>query len=464
MRTENLRKLVIGTLSVVVMLLAASFAEACSCEGRQQGVKGVQTCGYYGVSEDIFIGLAETVEIDRKAGSLKVTFAVEKPIRGTIEKKVEVFTSADEGSCGYPFKQGERYFVYGRKGKNGKYRESLCGPTTLLKDAEDDLEYVKAIEDGELGTRIFGRVFEDKQPTLKDKRTAEPLAGIEITIVAGQNRYRTFTDEKGGYLFKNVPDDRYQVFAKLPRGYRELYTRADPTNHYTTGCSSNYFRVTKQGSLRGKVVNFPSKEIQNPWNRDVVQQPKVTLIPLDDGGKPIQNVYHEEKWAYRDKFEYFFDAVPAGNYLVAINPNNCPYPNNGIPSMYYPGVASQAEAKIVTVREGEHLTLGDFRSLPMLKERWFSGVVLNDDLTPAVNARVQIMDASFGNGKCSNGNLETKSDEFGRFRLKGFESYEFSIAAYSEKKDNQKQKYTKRQTFSNDAKVDSLRLVLDQSF
>ena len=451
-------------LTLFFLLIAVSATEACDCAGRPQGVKGVQTCGYYWGSEDVFIGLAETVEIDSKIGSMKVTFSVEKSIRGTNEKTVEIFTSSSEASCGYPFKQGERYFVYGRKGSDGKYHESLCGATTLLKNAEDDLEYVKDIEDGKPGTRIFGRVYEDKQPTLKDKRTSEPLFQIEITIKSKKNKYKTFTDEFGSYLFKDFPKDNYQVFAKLPKGYRELFVRADLTKHFAGGCSGDYFRVTKQGSIRGRVVNFPSKEIQNPWNRDLVQQPKVSLIPLDENNQSIPNRSYEEKWAYRDKFEYFFDTVPAGNYLLAINPNNCPYPNNGVPTIFYPGMANQSEAKIVTVKEGENLILEDFKSLPLIKERWFSGVVLNADKTPAVNAIVRLTDAYFGSGKCSNFNTEIKTDEFGKFRFKGFETYEYKIEAYGEKKNNQRQTYANRQIIPKDKKVNDIRLILDQSF
>ncbi len=459
-----MKKSLILLLFAFFLCLAGNYqVTACDCAGRPQGVKGVQTCGYYWGSEDVFIGLAEKVEIDKY--QMKVTFSVEKSIRGTEAKKVEVFTSSSEASCGYPFKQGERYLVYGRKGNDGKYQESLCGPTTLLENAEDDLEYAKDIEEGKLGTRIWGNIYEDWQPTLKDKRTFEPLSNIEITIESKANKFKIFTDEKGKYLFKDIPKDRYQVFAKLPKGYRELFVRADLTEHFAENCSGDYFRVTKQGSIRGRVANFPSKEIQNPWNRDSVQQPKVALIPLDENNKPISNYYFEEKWAYRDKFEYFFDVVPAGNYLLAINPNNCPYPNNGIPTMFFPGVSNLSEAKIITIKEGENLVLNKFKSLPLLKERLISGVVLNPDKTPAVNAIVRLTDANFGSGKCSNFNTETKTDEFGKFSLKGFESYEYKIEAYGEKKDNQKQIYANRQIIPNGKnKIDNIQLILDLSF
>ncbi len=147
-----------------------------------------------------------------------------------------------------------------------------------------------------------------------------------------------------------------------------------------------------------------------------------------------------------------------------MNPKDCPYPNNGVPTMFFPGVANQSEAKIIDVKEGENLVLKDFLSSPLLKERLFSGVVLNADKTPAVNAVVRLTDAYFGSGKCSNFNTEVKTDEFGKFRLKGFESYPYKIEAYSAKKISQKQNYAKSQIIANDKANDEIELILDQSF
>ena len=448
--------------SIFLLLIGISEAWACSCQGRVQGVKGTQTCGYYWNSENVFIGTAEKLEVDNKTGSMKVTFSVERSVRGNNENTVEIFTSASTASCGYPFKQGERYFVYGRKGQDGKYHESLCGPTTLLKDAEDDLEYVKDIEAGKLGTRIFGNVFDDRQPTTKDKRAAVPLSGIGITIKSKKHKFRTLTDEKGNYLFKDIPKDNYQVFAELPEGYRELFTRQDLTEHFAGSCSISSFRVTRQGSLRGKVVNFPSKEIQNPWDGNTVQQPKIALIPLDENNQIDPHGYPEEKWAYRDKFEYYFDFVPAGNYLLAMNPRNCPYPNNGVPPTFFPGVADQSEATIITVKPGENLVLKDFNSLPLLKERSFSGTIVNADKSPAVNATVRLLDKEYPS--CSGLDIQTKTDEFGRFHLKGFEGYGYKITAYAESGSGRPRYYAKTLSILQGGNVNDIQLVLDQTF
>ena len=132
--------------------------------------------------------------------------------------------------------------------------------------------------------------------------------------------------------------------------------------------------------------------------------------------------------------------------------------------MFFPGVADRSAAKIVTVKEGENLILGDFKSLPLLRERWISGVVLNANKTPAVNAIVRLTDAYVGSGKCSNLNTEVRTDEFGRFRVRGFETYEYKIGAYTEKTNDQKRTYAKEQVIPNDENIGNIQLILDQSF
>lgn len=429
--------------TALAVLFFVQTAEACRCAGRPQGKQAVQTCGYYWSADSIAVGLAERVTIDRQIGQMKVTFVVEKPIRGVTEFTIEVFTSASSASCGYPFEQGKRYFLYLRKGQDGKYHEHLCGPTTLLENAEDDIEYANEIEAGRSGTRIFGTISEDRQVNVNAKRSFDPLGNIEVTIKSKKKSITTRTDAKGFYIFKDVAPDDYEVKAKFAAGLREMsyqnvyeYSGYRKFDHRVSirmspgRCAGENLYVTRQGSIRGKVVGFPVDAIRNPWTPDKAQ-PRITLFPLDENNQIFPYRAAEEKWAYRDKFEYFFDPVPPGNYLLAMNPNNCPYPNNGIPTVFFPGVSARSDARIVTIKEGEHLVLDDFRSLQPLLQRWFSGTVLFDDKTPAPNATITLLDGD--QSRCSNMNLDVKADEHGKFKLQGFETYNYRIRAYTDR-------------------------------
>ncbi len=437
----------------------ADEAFACDCAGRGQGVKGFRPCGSYWSAGAVFTGLAEKVTIEN--GQMKVSFAVEKPIRGVTAKTVEVFTSANEASCGYPFKAGERYFVYAGKASNGSLGEGLCGATTLLKDAEEDLAYASGLEAGKFGSRIFGTVYEDRQKRAADKRTFEKLAGIEITIKGetGKNNFKTKTDENGFYIFREIPPDIYRITAKFPPGLREIVTREDLIDHFAViykdniRCKGEDFVTTRQGSIRGKIVGADNK---------VPEQQKMSLFLLDENSNIIPNRTAAEKYVNRETGEYFFNVVTAGKYLLSINPNNCPSPTNGFPTMYFPGVADKSASKIITVREGENLKLEDFRILSMLKKRWFAGVVFNADKTPAANVTVRLLDANMS--QCNNFFLEAKTDETGRFRLEGFETYAYQISAFTERKQGQKTFYAKPFLTPQFGMVEDIQLLLEMSF
>jgi len=57
--------------------------------------------------------------------------------------------------------------------------------------------------------------------------------------------------------------------------------------------------------------------------------------------------------------EYYFDAAPAGRYLLAVNPNGCPV-ESGYSSIFYPGTTMSASAKVIIVEDGNNLTLENF--------------------------------------------------------------------------------------------------------
>lgn len=434
----KLRKISLIILSLTILFIGARQASACTCYGRLNN-ENFQPCGSYWMADAVFVGLAENVSIEN--GRMKVSFTVEKSIRGASDKTIEIFTSASSGSCGYPFKEGERYFVYSRRGQDGKLEESLCGPTVLLRSAAADLEYQKEIEAGKSGTRLFGSVRQFKKESYKDQDSFIPLADIEINVKGKKSEFKTKTDENGLYVFKDIPPDVYRVMAKLPDGLREIFIREDLINHYAViyekdapRCDSENFIATSQGSIRGKIIGSDG---QNPL------QQYVSLLPIDENGKAFFAFSPSRAvWANRENGEFFFNTVPAGKYLISINPKNCPTPNRNSSEygqMFFPGVGNESEAKIITVKEYQQLKIEDFRLLPPLEERWFSGTVLSADKTPVANATVFM---TVGNSKecfTTERLANVKTDEFGRFRFKGYKSYSYQIRAYTETKTSQGQ-------------------------
>ena len=146
-----------------------------------------------------------------------VVFKIEKIYRGVLSKFIEISTSSK-------FQEGQPYFVYAVRGKDAKlYKmdDGYCGtPPILLKNAAEDLEYAEDIAAGKLGTRIYGFVIEDKWELFKSQENV-PLEGIEVTIQNKEYRFTTKTNEKGKYMFKNIPVGLYEVNAQIPSGLRD---------------------------------------------------------------------------------------------------------------------------------------------------------------------------------------------------------------------------------------------------
>lgn len=75
-------------------------------------------------------------------------FAVERVYRGKEMKEVEVATMTGTSEWGANFKKGESYLVYAEK--DGDRRDLLrvrgCSRTSLMQDAEEDLELLRATE------------------------------------------------------------------------------------------------------------------------------------------------------------------------------------------------------------------------------------------------------------------------------------------------------------------------------
>ena len=429
-------------LLLILVGLAVAEANACTCAGPRS-VRNFQPCGVFWNSDVVFIGTAEKVSIG-KDGGMVVQFAVEKAIRGVEGQTVEVETSSSTAICGYPFKRGERYFAYLRRGKDGKLYEHLCGATVLLKDAAADLEYLREVESGDTGGKIFGNVFQTVRKSYKDQGEYSPIAGTKIFLKSVKVRYadnrkspkykkielQTQTDDKGFYIFRHIPAGSYQVRAEFQNNLRELYTSGDASGHYVAidedkrRCNSYNFNATAQGSLEGSVV---TSDGQKP------PQQYISLIPLDENGTPYGNYSSLSTWINAESGRFFFNVVPPGKYFLAVNPENCPRSEHSeFGKSFFPGIGSESGGEIISIAENEQKKVSNFRLLPTLKERIFSGVVLNAQKAPLSNAKVFLL---AGNDKCAGYSslAETKTDESGRFQIRGYEGYKYKIRAYVEK-------------------------------
>lgn len=159
--------------------------------------------------------------------------------------KIEITTGA---LCGYNFKQGQRYFVYAKRDKEGKLTEWLCGPTVPLEQAARDLRFAEEIMGGVKGARIVGAVVQHERRDVKDYGTKSPVPGVEVVLErAGQPFLKTVTNGEGEYEFRDLQPDAYHVRVVPPAGAREWSFDGKPKVHSAwlreqTGCESQPVR------------------------------------------------------------------------------------------------------------------------------------------------------------------------------------------------------------------------------
>src|SRR5262245_4143530 len=124
----RLRAIGAVTVATAAIGLSARPAAACSC------MPSGPPCQAYFQTDVVFVGTVRSItvrkvpleSIDRIIDQRAVHLTIERAVRGVQETEVDVNTGSGGGDCGYDFKVGERYVVYGYRGKDGSLGTGIC--------------------------------------------------------------------------------------------------------------------------------------------------------------------------------------------------------------------------------------------------------------------------------------------------------------------------------------------------
>ncbi len=397
----------IATLVITLLAFSAGEAFACDCAGT------LVPCQAYGEASAVFVGTVINSRIitikqsDYEAQRRVVRFSIDTPFRGVEDAEVEVSTGLGGGDCGFGFVQTQQYLVYAYE-YEGKLSTSICTRTRSISKAEDDLSYIRGLARAKPGVVIRGEVVRyrrNEQGNLDNL----PLTGITVTI-EGQTRKTTETDAKGQYVVEGLPAGDYVVKVSLPEG---LSTRGEPeqkVNVADRGCAVVGFWLEPDGRLSGRVLNPQGLP---------VNKAEVFLIEFD-------KERYRGHWAaaYSDEEgRYAFKRIPPGRYVLSIRFDGMTSQNRPFPMIYYPGVSDRAQAKVITVGEGQKIADYNLEMPPLPLEHEVAGSVVWSNGKPAVGARVGYIvvgDAVF---------YGTKDDGGANFSLKAYEGLRLTMRA-----------------------------------
>lgn len=357
-----------ATILRLLLILAASLflvdkAAACTCLGPRQA-DGFHPCMTYWNADAVFTGQVVGVsfaqmDADGKPArfSQKVFhFSVDKAFRGVEGRTVEVHTSPSEASCGYNFIQGQRYFVYAHRDRNGNLTHHLCGSTVPLDAAARDVAYAEEAMGGVKGAWIVGAVIKHQRGAFVDYGIRSPLAGIEVVLEQMDPLRKwlgsSVTNSDGVYEFRGLGVGNYHVRAMLSVGPLEWSGPGKPKDHAVsilkgTRCESESFILTTSGSVRGRVVT-PEGAPPSPQS--------LALIPVDENGNELSSALSVSVSSLAESGSYYFHEVVPGRYLLVVKPGKS---DPVYPLMYYPGVMSRDAATVIVVLNGREMSLSD---------------------------------------------------------------------------------------------------------
>ena len=345
---KSQQKLAIYLLSLLTLFSLTTDALA-SCPLVQQG----PPCQEYWRTEAVFIGVANRVVRTPDKPTADNWMSVQTTVYFTV---VEAFKGAggtalvlNLDSCGYPFKEGERYLVYAHRNPNNKELDVRIGHTRTrpLSEAAEDLEYIRGLAQAEPGSRVFGKVAQHTHKVKEHRFASESLQDIKIILEGNTDRHEVFTDSEGRYEFKRIPAGSYRLRAELPA---YLSYDEQPLKLIGRECAPVDIYASRKARIAGKVLDVNGKPVDSV---------PVSLVPADATLEQILSEKSSWITAYTNRDgSYRFTQLEPGRYLLIINRTG-PQASGGsaiarvLPRLFYPGVSDLGGATVIVVADNE---------------------------------------------------------------------------------------------------------------
>jgi hypothetical protein len=318
------------------------------------------------------------------AAGRHVTFSVEKVFKGALKPGDEV-RLVKTGPCDRYFDEsmeGKEYllYLYSDPSKDKEWRISSCSRSEDVTAAAADLLYLEKMARVRGRTRLSGTVIQGFRPAAEgevDRR--EILADSPIVIKGNGKTIRLKTDKNGVYEIYDLAPGRYRVTPVKIRGYNFIRSEKLPyleVDIKAGALAERDFTFAIDNAIRGRVLDSKGRGLD---------EVDIELIPAR-GRRPV--TFSEERQT--EKGGYFeFESVPAGSYLIVVNPGGKITAQMPFGKFYYPGAAARAGAAPVSIGAGEFIKNLIVTAPKTAETVTLSGVLLYDDGKPAAERWVE---------------------------------------------------------------------------
>lgn len=277
-------------------------------------------------------------------GQYLVHFDVTKSYRGVPGEQVVVQTSDQGSACGFEFSEGHDYLVYAYAADNGDVSTGHCSRTHEVANRADDqdIQWIEALPKAAPGASVFGHI-QSRRPNELGGSDADSLAGIAVSI-AGPASKTTSSDAAGKFQVDGLVPGKYKVSAAAPQRYAAFPDATVTVQDH--GCAEVDFTTRLDGHIRGHV-----------YFADGTPAAGVYLTAKAADSQP------HEPWTWRSSYAttasdgaFDFDGLAPGSYFFAANMDFSPVTSKATGyyrRAFFPGVAHQSEAAIITVDAGQ---------------------------------------------------------------------------------------------------------------
>lgn len=361
----------------------------------------------------------------------------------------------NQGCVFYEFNDGESYLVYANKAGQEK-KDGLVvwsGQAMLLAEADGAINYLRHRLAGPQSATLYGRVVRKMRPLGDDlgNMPKRPFRNIQVELQSATQRFVTTTDEKGNYLFSDIPPGEYSINCDLPARL-EAEMNAKKLTLSAQFCKEHNIEALTTGQVSGTVLDHEGKP----------KFAEVELVVAEEANSPKPRRFVVSADWQSGKFE--FKHIPPAQYFLGVNLSKLCRPGyygedfSCRPRTYYPGVSDVAQATLITLTESEQLKDFDFRLSPPFSTRTISGFACLPGGKPAANAEISLMIVQ---GESVEVGRFTKTDEYGRFSISAYNDLKSWISANI--KVRGKDWHSEPMELSANGDINGVRLVLSSS-
>jgi len=361
-------------------LVLPGVAAACSCGIRPNVVQEF--------AESKTVGVFKLQSVEAKVeGSIgyRESFSVERVFKGNI-KVGQHLTFLDGVVCDFNFQPehiGTEYLFYmDDDGSDGIWHLSFCSRSQRAKFGADDIYYLERQAQLRGKTRISGVLYQENDSALRDVPSSRDLLdGRTVRILGKGKDIKLKTDKNGVYETYGLPPGKYTIWPERIAGFRPY--QVDEKTHTETvelkakSHAEADFTYQIDSVISGSVIDpdgIPMDDVE------------LELVPL--GGEKGDDIYSFNKETY-DRGSFKFSEIPAGSYILAVNPRGKVSSAMPFGTFYYPGKTSREEAGVITITPGVRMEGLVIKPPGPIDTVTIAGVMLHEDGTPVVDQWVR---------------------------------------------------------------------------